>query len=361
MRFNIREDGIYYAGFVGIEENAAGLFRQFRLLTQKNDAADIVDFLEEAEYSDDLRDENVWDFYISKTGILALRFINIVGYDGRSGLSIVCFQNNAAVPLSDYQIPIIYHKVENENANQALLSIAQLDELYIDLGNAIYDNPERAERLFGWGSIGVYDSEQQLIALPIDRMFSNYGAFMSSSFPSWFCRVDEESMIFAFVHGMERCDQKTYSISDVINIASPESIYNQLDCGDSILVFTQQLRKNELWDSIAVNTLKLNRALGESLYRANPETGDKKLILTLARNNSFLYADANTAVTGGGKTISIYDIATDTPVLLKTIELEHKIVDRANKVDTAGGWLFLYGFNEKTQRDELLEKVYIGS
>ena len=32
----------------------------------------------------------------------------------------------------------------------------------------------------------------------------------------------------------------------------------------------------------------------------------------------------------------------------------------ANKADTAGGWLFLYGYNEKTARDELLEKVYIG-
>jgi hypothetical protein len=29
-------------------------------------------------------------------------------------------------------------------------------------------------------------------------------------------------------------------------------------------------------------------------------------------------------------------------------------------VDTAGGWLFLYQFNQEAQRDELLEKVYIG-
>ena len=47
--------------------------------------------------------------------------------------------------------------------------------------------------------------------------------------------------------------------------------------------------------------------------------------------------------------------------MLHTIEIEHNIVDRANKVDTAGDWLFLYRFNEKAQRDELIEKVYIGS
>ena len=48
-------------------------------------------------------------------------------------------------------------------------------------------------------------------------------------------------------------------------------------------------------------------------------------------------------------------------ILQKTIPLTHKIVDRANKVDSAGGWLFLYHFNEETQRDELIEKVFFGS
>ena len=83
--------------------------------------------------------------------------------------------------------------------------------------------------------------------------------------------------------------------------------------------------------------------------------------MTLEYNNAFLYTDAKTAVTGGGKTISIYDISGDKAVLLRTIEIEHSIVDYSNKTDTAGGWLFLYRFNEQTQRDELIEKVFIGS
>lgn len=109
------------------------------------------------------------------------------------------------------------------------------------------------------------------------------------------------------------------------------------------------------------NTYSLNRALSESLYRVNPVSGVKTLLLTLPRNHSFLYADLQTAVTGGGKTISVYDISGNSAVLLRTIQVKHNIVDRANKVDSAGGWLFLYRFNEKTQRDELIEKVYIGS
>jgi hypothetical protein len=82
----------------------------------------------------------------------------------------------------------------------------------------------------------------------------------------------------------------------------------------------------------------------------DPDTSEIVRLLHVGRNNAFLYADAKTAVTGGGKEISIYDISGDTAILQRTIEIEHNIVDRANKVDTAGSWLFLYRFNEKTQR-----------
>lgn len=48
------------------------------------------------------------------------------------------------------------------------------------------------------------------------------------------------------------------------------------------------------------------------------------------------------------------------PELLRTISLGHAVIHYANKVDAAGDWLFLYGFNADSGRDELLEKVYIG-
>ena len=56
----------------------------------------------------------------------------------------------------------------------------------------------------------------------------------------------------------------------------------------------------------------------------------------------------------------IYDISAEKPKLVRTIDLTHTIVDRANEVDTAGGWLFLYQYNLKTRRDELIEKVNLG-
>ena len=87
---------------------------------------------------------------------------------------------------------------------------------------------------------------------------------------------------------------------------------------------------------------------------------EKQLVLTVGKNQSFLYADRSTAAVAKGKQVLIYDISAEQPKLIRTIDLNHVIVDRANKVDSTGGWLFLYQFNLKTQRDELIEKVQIG-
>jgi len=75
---------------------------------------------------------------------------------------------------------------------------------------------------------------------------------------------------------------------------------------------------------------------------------------------AFLYVDNTCAAAASGQTVLVYDISGAAPALTQTIELEHEIVDCANKVDAAGNWLFLYRFNEETGRDELLEKVDIG-
>jgi hypothetical protein len=160
---------------------------------------------------------------------------------------------------------------------------------------------------------------------------------------------------------LEKYDIETNTVTSIVSFEQPENVYAQIDCGDNFLVFTELLRKTYELDYRYSNELKQTRALTESLYRVDPETGVKQLLLTLERENAFLYADAKIAVSGGGKTISTYDISGDTAKLQRTIEIGHNVVDFANKTDTAGGWLFLYRFNEKTQRDELIEKVYFGS
>lgn len=352
---------LYYSGFAGIKENENGPYRQFRLFSRGRGDTVSKDFLASAVYSDDLKDENVWDFYISISGIIVLRFTNVGGYDGRSTLSVTTFIDDRAVPFPDYQIinkGIVKHIT---SINEDLLSFLRYVDFYYVIGNYNSSSPDQDERLYGWYSISVYDSSQNQVALSIDRSYSTQTANSNQSFSRWICRIVGDTAIFASVRGLEAYNMVTSTSTDIATFSSPECVYNQLDYGDYFLVFTECLRSSFLNGIYAPHTYPLNRALSESLYRVFPETKEKQLVLTVGKNQSFLYADRSMAAVAKGKQILIYDISAEKPELIRTIDLNHTIVDRANKVDSAGGWLFLYRFNEKTQRDELIEKVNLNS
>ena len=356
----LQDDVLYYSGFAGVKENSNGPYRQFRLFSRKKGDAVSKDFLASAVYSDDLRDENVWDFYISKSGTIVLRFSNVIGYDGHSELSGTTFHNNRAITLSDYQVinsGIVEHV---DTVNKALLSFLRYADFYYVIGNYTSTCPGQDELLYGWGSISVYDSSLNQVALSIDRSYSSISANGYSDFSRWICRIDGDTAIFASVRGLETFNMVSSTSSDIVTFSPPEYVYNQLDYGDYFLVFTECLRSSYLNGVHAPHTYPLNRALSESLYRVYPDTKEKQLVLTIGKNQSFLYADRSMAAVTKGKQILVYDISADQPKLIRTIDLNHGIVDRANKVDSAGGWLFLYRFNKETQRDELIEKVYIG-
>ncbi|MEA4949373.1 MAG: hypothetical protein VB068_06940 [Petrimonas sp.] len=357
----LQDDVLYYSGFAGVKENDNGPYRQFRLFSLAKGDTVSKDFLASAVYSDDLRDKNVWDFYVSKSDTIVLRFSDVVGYDGRSELSGVTFKDNRAITFSGYQMinsGIVEHV---DTVNKALLSFLRYADFYYVIGNYTSTYPEQDELLYGWDSISVYDSSQNQVALSIDRNYSSMSANGSFDFSRWICRIDGDTAIFASVRGLETFNMVSSASSDIVTFSTPECVYNQLDYGDYFLVFTECLRSSYLNGVHAPHTYPLNRALSESLYRVFPETKEKQLVLTVGKNQTFLYADRSVAAVAKGKQVLVYDISADQPKLIRTIDLNHQIVDRANKIDSAGGWLFLYRFNEKTQRDELIEKVQIGS
>ena len=358
---SVQPDGIYYAGFATISRNDNGPYRQFRLFLRKPESDKTIDLLKSYTFTDDLKEENVWDFYLADDNTSIIRFVNVIDGIGNLGLSAVSFQDGKAVPIQQYDWLVNSSIAAKTDYNQELLTIAQLDHLLFMLENAVYDDVSSEERLIGAGSLSVYDTDRNRVALHVDRLFSNDSAYIALSFERWFCRVNGSQMILASCQGVDTYDISKEIVSTLVTISQPETIYQQIDCGDQILLLTENLRSTYWKDLFATKYFHQNRALQESLYRIDPDTGDIVRLLIVGRNNAFLYADAKTAVTGGGKVISIYDISDDEAVLLRTIEIEHTIVDRANKTDTAGGWLFLYRFNDKTQRDELIEKVYIGS
>jgi len=356
----LQDDVLYYSGFAGVKENDNGPYRQFRLFSLAKGDTISKDFLATAVYSDDFGDENVWDFYVSENGVAVLRFTDIVGPGGGSVLSAATFVHNKELALSDYQV-INKGIVHDANSfNGASLSYMQYGTLYYVIANYKSTIPKQYERLFGWGSLSVYDSSLNQVALPLDRSYSCVSAKSSSSYARTIFRIDGDKTIFATVRGIESYDKPSKTTSSIVTFPSEEYVYNQLDCGDYFLVLTECLRSSYLNGVHAPHTYPLNRALSESLYRVFPDSKEKQLVLNVGRNQSFLYADRNMAAVAKGKQVLIYNISAEKPDLIRTIDLNHQIVDRANKVDSAGGWLFLYRFNEKTQRDELIEKVQIG-
>lgn len=357
----VQEDGIYYSGFAGIQQNINGPYRQFQMFIKSNGFANVVAYLENTSFHDNSLDNNVWDFYIGTNKTIVIRFIDCSDSSGEPWLSVVTIQNKQTVAVAQYITDENSSTSAQTKTNNALLNLSSFRDLnYLSL-YSMQAKDALDDRLIGYRSISVYDSFRHRVAFPIDRLFSDSCSYLMGDFNRDFCRNTEDTIIFSSVKGLESYDKIQRKSSELLTLSSPEFLFQTIDLGNDILIFTERLRANYWLDEIADKVFRQNRALQETLYRFNPETGEIVRLLHVGRNNAFLYADAKTAVTGGGKEISIYDISGDTAILQRTIEIEHNIVDRANKVDTAGGWLFLYRFNEKTQRDELIEKVYIGS
>jgi len=357
---NVRDDGIYYSGFAGIKENASGPFHQFRLLIRKNGEAKVADYLKNVGYPNDwpITDGNVWDSYISDNGAVVICFAEVGGYRQLQMREVASFLNGDVVSANDYEVLNKNTAIHYASFNQYIFEVGHLDGLYFLPDYFSY--PDYTEEFLSL-CLSVIDlNSKDHVVKMLTGSYLGYNDD-DANFLRWFCRGSSDGFILASVHGLEKYDVASNTVSDIVTFDQPENVYAQIDCGDNFLVFTELLRKTYDLDYHHSKVLKQTRALAESLYRVDPETGAKQVLLTLEKENAFLYADAKTAVTGGGKTISINDIAGDKAVLRRTIEIEHNIVDYANKTDTAGGWLFLYRFNEKTQRDELIEKVYIGS
>ena len=357
---HVRKDGLYYSGFAGIAQNDNGAYRQFRLFEQKTGSDASVDLLKTFSYTDNLKDENVWDFFLTDNDTFAITFVDIYGYPPGPRFSEVSFRNLSAVSLSEYTILADEVSVPQTFSNQRKISLITLNGLYFsssEISSNAFNQQQSHSVVY---QIGYLDSAQKQTFSSIDRYFFNLGPYHNLSGRN-FCRIHGRDIIFFSEIGLESYNIDTKKAAEIVAFKVPESIYQSIDCGDNILILTQQLRGSYFLDEIASGLFRQNCALAETLYRLDPETGDLVRLLRVGRNNAFLYTDANTAVTGGGKTISIYDISGDKAVLQRAIKITHNIVDPANKVDTAGGWLFLYHFNEETQRDELIEKVYIGA
>ncbi|MEA4939865.1 MAG: hypothetical protein VB091_09795, partial [Christensenella sp.] len=195
--------------------------------------------------------------------------------------------------------------------------------------------------------------------LPVDNLFLSLGDY--SDFPiRWIVRKNQSHFLIAGDNGLTDYDLDANAGEQLVRFPKRENLFAIYDSGDDLLLLTRRFRHTDILSLYFEYLFSVETIKGESLYRFDPETGQSRRLIKLGVKQAFLSVDDHFAAVAKGKQVLIYDISAEKPKLVRTIDLNHEIVDRANEVDTAGGWLFLYQFNLKTCRDELIEKVNIG-
>lgn len=355
----VNDDGLYYSGFLGIRENWNGSFRCFRLYRRDNTQSKSVDLLEQTKRSDDLTDENVWDFYIASNGYVYIRLIDVAWPENGNNISMISYVNGEILPALNYQSVVTDYYGFRETSAKRSFRLLKYTKQYATADAGIVYGQDSLE-IYAEKYITLYDASINRTVLPIDGIFLADSERTDYAWHRWILRINVNKMLLAAESALLTYDLNTHKANDLLTFPSTESIYASYDEGNDILLLTRTLRKSGLISSGLRALFNIPVVKGSCLYRANPDTGATTKLLSLKRDEAFVYVDGKTAAVASDQTISLYDITSESPALIRTIELQHQIVDSANKVDTAGGWLFLYGFNEQTQRDELLDKVFIG-
>ena len=358
---SVTSNGFYYSGFACVRVNDNGEYRSFQLMHRKTAASNPIDLLSQEVNAAGLRGENVWDFYLNEDGILYIRIAQANSRFGYTDVSISTLYNGKFLALPDYDVLVHNFKAfDNQNFQSGLMIYQHRNQLF-PLSSEIIAGDEWIQ-IFDKRNVSLYDETKSRTILPIDALFLVDTERKSGPYSDrWILRFSNEKMLLVYEAGLFEYDLKTDTMREIDTFPRTESIYATYDNGSDIFLLTKTFRR-EGWIRNKFRVLfQIPNQKGENLYRVNPSTGKSTTMLALDQGSAFLSIEDGIVATAAKNVISIYDISGDEGVLLRTIEIEHNIVDNANKTDTAGGWLFLYRFNEQTQRDELIEKVYIGS
>ena len=371
----VKNDGFYDAEFAGVEENENGSYRSFRLYYRAAPDDAPTDLVAQADYEEALDGGMIWDFYISEKGYIYIRIAQRVSYGGDTQLGMTCLINGRLLPVMNYRNRFSDQAVAETADGTIRMTLYQYNKQYMAMDSSfVYGHGNY--QLFGENDACMYDADVAQIVLPADKITETTGERCTcigllpilglDKYKTgrvgdyWILRIRDGRMLLAAENSLSVYDMSSERGSVLAEFPTTESIYATYDTGGDVLLLTREFRKSGWLREGFRSVFGTDELKGERLYRADPETGELTKILSLKSGEAFLYADGARAAAASGQTVLVYDISGAAPELTQTIELEHEIVDCANKVDAAGNWLFLYRFNEETGRDELLEKVDIG-
>ncbi len=354
----INDDGYFYSGYRNTATNSNGTYRIFRLYHRKDREQVPYDVIDHIGDTADFIDTNTWDFHFNADGNLFIRSVEQDWLTGENNLCLLSFVNGTVVPKAEYQVLTNDDVVFQKDYPRESLCTYRIQDQYFILSNPI--GSFGGEEMVGNRvSIALFDDALQRQVLPVDNLFLSLGDY--SDFPiRWIVRKNQSHFLIAGDNGLTDYDLDAKAGEQLVRFPKRENLFAIYDSGDDLLLLTRRFRHTDILSLYFEYLFSVETIKGESLYRFDPETGQSRRLIKLGVKQAFLSVDDHFAAVAKGKQVLIYDISAEKPKLVRTIDLNHEIVDRANEVDTAGGWLFLYQFNLKTCRDELIEKVNIG-
>ena len=354
----INDDGYFYSGYQNTATNSNGTYRLFRLYHRKDRDQVPYDVIDQFGDTTDLTDANIWDFHFDAAKNLFVRNVDQDWLTGENNLCLLSFVNGSVVPKAAYQMLTDDDVVFQKDYPRESLCTYRIQDQYFILSNPI--GSIRGEGKVGNRvSIALFDDALQRQVLPVDNLFLSLGDY--SDFPiRWIVRRDQNHLMIGADNGLNDYDLDAKAGKSILRFPKRENLFAIYDSGDDLLLLTRRFRHTDVLSLYFQYLFSVETIKGESLYRFDPETGQSRRLIKLGVKQAFLSVDDHIAVVAKGKQVLIYNISAEKPDLIRTIDLNHQIVDRANEVDSAGGWLFLYQFNLITQRDELIEKVQIG-
>jgi len=295
--------------------------RQLGTQQAPRDVLDIVD--ETARGSVFFNREDIWDFYMTE-GRVFFRIPQLDSHDGRMSFGTYCLHQNGDLQRGFFR--------EEEEKRFPLSS-----------GDIVIGR---------WGDfIGLHT---ELFDYAKDRP-----PFSATEMCIRLTRTSAHDLIHADKNGLYFAKEE--ELQYVRLNPAKKILLTQFPEGEKITSFYSEEDTHLLLtrhEEIKYRTILPDKICSDKrLYRIDLKTGEREQMLSIEHPAEFVYLSDCYAATAEGETLTLYDLRGETAEAIREIELEHEIVDKANKTDCAGGWWFLYRFNEETNRDELIEKV----
>ena len=347
----VRDGSIWTAEYAGQDENDCGEYRKFKLLVRKDGAdAPPEDPLKEIDEKTREQviywDENILDFHVTSSGDIYFRCAQMSLPQGYRMAVMFALRDGVLSKVNRWEYPL------------------QIDPIKDGHGSiSAYDNQismKREEDCLvvrdAQSNCMIYDLALDQIGFSIDNRYylNNFSTEESSRSDRMLLGKEKDRLYFVAEQELLALQPKTLQTDRWMIENKAEGIYAAYMIDGRIVILTRAWEEDDQAGSSKTD------AAAACLYtielRAEEGLKDTPLLF-LEHPAEFVYLNETYTAVAEGKTLTLYDISGADAKEVRKIELEHEIVDKANKTDCAGGWWFLYRFNEETNRDELIEKV----